>query len=476
MNSIKRKIFSFIDSSKVKLLSELEEEKKSLSSALEELEILISKNKTHLENLEKEIHEKSSEIEQKKTLVDEYQLKINAFEQKAKDVEQIYIEEEKKAIEEYKSNISSYEQQMKDIEQQYKDCADYGPEIPEAYGLYDRVLPLENSVIYKKKIDEIREKEKELIKSKSAIITKAKWQVNNSSREGSKLINRMSKIALRAFNGECDAVIESIKSYSKIESKKNKITIIFNTINELINTLHQSISSEYLQLKFEELEVVFEYENALATEREELKKQREIERDEELARREFLQEIKRIEKEKTHYSNEIEKMIADMKESQNTEKVKFQEKISALEKKLAELTKKQEDFQNRFANKAGYVYIISNVGSFGNGIYKIGTTRRIDPFERINELSNASVPFKFDHFAVIFSENCYELEHSLHKRFEKNRVNKINLWKEYFKIDRKELEQELSKIDSTVRINNEPTAFEYKQSKSIEALAQDGTV
>ena len=180
-----------------------------------------------------------------------------------------------------------------------------------------------------------------------------------------------------------------------------------------------------------------------------------------------MQEIKRIEKEKTHYSNELEKMIAEMIEAQDKEKSKYQDKINILEKRIADLTKEQEDFQNRFANKAGYVYVISNIGSFGDGIYKIGTTRRIDPFERINELSNASVPFKFEHFAVVFSENCYDLEHSLHKRFEKNRVNKVNLWKEYFQIDKEELEQELIKINSTVRINHEPTAFEYLQSKNI---------
>jgi len=438
MNFLKKKMLFYVDNIKANLLSELEEEEKSLQKSIEEEEILIGEKKTHVEGLEKEIVNKSDEIEQKKN-----------------------------SIEEYKSNINSYEQKLTNVEQQYKDCVDFGPEIPEAYGLYDRVLLLENSAVYKKKIDEIREKEKDLIRSKAAIIANTKWTVNNSQRDGSKLINRMSKIALRAFNGECDAVIESVKSYSKIESKKNKISTIYKTINELVSTLYQSISTEYLQLKFEELNIAFDYENALAAEREEIKKQREVERDEEIARKEFEQEIKKIEKEKTHYSNELENMIAELKKAQDIEKSKYQEKINTLQTKIDELTKKQEDYQNRFANKAGYVYIISNIGSFGDEIYKIGTTRRIDPFERINELSNASVPFKFDHFAIIFSENCYELEHSLHQRFEKNRVNKINLWKEYFKIDKEELEQELHKIDPTVRINHGPTAFEFIQSKNI---------
>lgn len=461
---------------------QLEQEIKKMQTMLKETGALevggvqrklheLDKKKTQitqeLEQAKLEYNAALNEIEQKKNTIEEYKSNMKAYEQKIKDVEQQYIEQEKSVIEKYNSSIDTYEQKIKDVEQQYLDCVDFGPEIPEAYGLYDRVLLLENSTVYKKKIDEIREKEKELIRCKAAITADTTWTVNNSLRDGNKLVNRMSKIALRAFNGECDAVIESIKSYSRIESKKNKISNIYKTINELIGTLHQSISIQYLELKFEELDIAFDYENALAMEKEELKKQREIERDDELARREFEQEIKKIEKEKTHYSNELEKMIADMKKAQDIEKNKYREKINALEEMIAELTQKQEDFQNRFANKAGYVYIISNIGSFGEGIYKIGTTRRIDPFERVNELGNASVPFKFDHVAIIFSENCYELEHSIHKRFEKNRVNRVNLWKEYFKIDKEELEQELNKIDATVRINHEPSGFEYIQSENI---------
>jgi hypothetical protein len=438
MNFIKSAIIRKIDSTKLKLLSDLAEEEKSQKKVIENNNSIIQKKKTEIDALDKAILEKENNVSLKK-----------------------------QQIENYQSEIDNYDKKLWLIEQQYKDCVDFGPEIPEAYGLYDRVLPLENSVIYKKKIDDVRKREKELIGSKAALISDSRWRVNESLRDGKKLTNRMSKLALRAFNGECDAIIESVKNYSKIESKKNKISLLFKTINELISILNQRISQQYLRLKFEELNIVFDYENALAKEKEELKKQREIERDEEIAKREFLQEIRRIDKERTHFSNELEKMIADMKEAQDIEKNKYQEKINILENKIAELTQKKEDFQNRFANKAGYVYIISNVGSFGDGVYKIGTTRRIDPFERINELSNASVPFRFDHYAIIFSENCYELEHMLHKRFEENRVNKINLWKEYFKIDKEALAQEIIKIDPTVKINDQSVTFEYSQTNDV---------
>jgi len=425
MNKMRCYLYNKIDAIKSQLLKQLELQEKFQKKILKDNDEIINK--------------KSSEIE----VIKKENIKLLKYQQ-----------ELKQEIEDQKSELDSYNKKINLIEKQYRDCVDFGPEIPEAYGMYDRVLQLENSNIYKHKIDDIRKREKDLHHLKEAIISDTKWEVNHSRRDGNKLVNRMSKLAMRAFNGECDAIIESVKYYSKIDAKHNKLNIIFKTMNDFIEILNLRISQKFLNLKFEELNTAFEYENALAKEREELKKQRELERDEEIAKREFQQEIKRIDKEKNHFSNELEKMVADMKEAQDIEKNNYLEKISLLEQKIAELIQKREDFQNRFANKAGYVYIISNIGSFGEGIYKIGTTRRIDPFERINELSNASVPFKFDHFAIIFSENCYELEHSLHQKFENNRVNKFNLWKEYFKIDKDDLINEIKLIDPTVKIND----------------------
>ena len=434
MNKLKLYLLKLMDESKARIINEADAYFETVTNNSKRLE-------NQIEKYEDRIQEQKNELDSK----------IRVKEEKEKEVDTI------------EENIRNLKNETKLIEDVYRDCKDYGPEIPEAYGLYDRVLLLENSIVYKKRIDEIREKEKTLIREKRAIVTEIEWKVNDSKREGNKLVNRVSKIAMRAFNGECDAIIESVKSYSKIESKNNKLVLIFKTINELIDVLHLRITQDYLMLKIQELELVCEYENALQKEKDELKRQRENERDEEIAHKEYLREIKRIEKEETHFSNEIAEMVERMKGISELEKSKYLEKIELLERKISELNGQKEDYKNRFENKAGYVYIISNIGSFGENVFKIGTTRRIDPYERINELSNASVPFRFDSHAVMFCENCYEVEHELHKVFEKNRVNRVNLWKEYFRVDFDILCQEIIKRDSTVKIYRNPEAFEYRQ-------------
>ena len=138
------------------------------------------------------------------------------------------------------------------------------------------------------------------------------------------------------------------------------------------------------------------------------------------------------------------------------------------------MEKEKENVLEREANaRAGFVYVISNIGSFGPGVYKIGMTRRLEPMDRIKELSSASVPFDFDVHAMIFSDNAPELENILHKTFENKSVNRINLRKEFFKVNLEEIEQVVKEnFNNTVKFTKVPAATEYRQTQEILSLEQ----
>lgn len=151
-----------------------------------------------------------------------------------------------------------------------------------------------------------------------------------------------------------------------------------------------------------------------------------------------------------------------MQDDLNSQKQKFEEKIKQLDKD-------KSDINNRLLNtRAGYVYVISNIGSFGENIYKIGMTKRLNPLDRVNELGSASVPFKFDVHAMIFSEDAPKLENHLHKVFAIKSVNKINSRKEFFNVSLKEIEKEvLDNFDATVEFTEFAKAEEYRRSLEL---------
>lgn len=152
----------------------------------------------------------------------------------------------------------------------------------------------------------------------------------------------------------------------------------------------------------------------------------------------------------------------------DVEKVRqLQLRIQELQTQLSSVEDKKEEIASLALGKAGYVYVISNIGSFGDGIFKIGMTRRLEPQQRIDELGSASVPFKFDVHAFIFSDDAVGLEYKLHKMLNQNRVNKVNLRKEFFKVDIEKIEHIVEDIDPTASFNKTILAQEYRQSIAL---------
>lgn len=220
----------------------------------------------------------------------------------------------------------------------------------------------------------------------------------------------------------------------------------------------------------EELNLIYTYELKHA---QEIELQKEIKAqmvEEEKVRREIEKQKAKIEKDMTQFSNEINKLMKYMQKTQDDiEKQLYIDKIRELENKLSEMEKEKESVLQREQNaRAGFVYVISNIGSFGENIYKIGMTRRLEPMDRIKELSSASVPFEFDVHAMIFSEDAPSLETALHKQFENNSVNKVNLRKEFFNVSIDEIESVVkNNFDETVEFVKIPPAEQYRQSQII---------
>lgn len=339
----------------------------------------------------------------------------------------------------------------------------------ESFSLYKPKYDLVNSVDYKERLAIVRTNQKDMVKSKLACTGNPNWSVNGKKSEGKKMVNDMIKLLLRSFNNECDDCITKVK-FNNVELAERRIEKSFDTINKLGRVMSITISNKYKKLKYDELYLAYEYQLKKQEEKEEQKRLKEQLREEKTLQKEIEQARKDIEKEQKHYSkalNELEKQLKDI--SEDTERIEVMKKIENVKNNLDEIDKNLKNVDYRAANKrAGYVYIISNIGSFGEDIYKIGMTRRLEPMDRVNELGDASVPFNFDIHAMIFSNDAPTLENQLHKAFDKHKVNMINTRREFFKIPLVEIEKVVKENhDKTVEFSNTPDASQYRESEKI---------
>ena len=338
----------------------------------------------------------------------------------------------------------------------------------EEFGLYKPRYDFASSLEYKDKLNVIREMQKAMIKSKSAVNYSENWTVDGSKAKGKKMTNDNIKMILRSFNNECEAAINKVK-FSNIQSIEKRIHSSFNQHNKLNDSNKVSLTQRFLDLKLQELYLAFEYEQKKEEEKEALREQREKEKEEKALQKEIDSKKKVIHKEMSHLENVISELELKLIVADESEKNSLELQILELKENLNKFEEEIEELDYRPAHAAaGYVYVISNIGSFGEDIVKIGVTRRLDPLERINELSSASVPFKFDVHALIFSYDAYNLESNLHNKFSDKRLNIVNNRKEFFKISIDEIENELQAYkDLTIDFSKVPEAQEYRESLKI---------
>lgn len=389
------------------------------------------------------------------------------------------IASQKKVLEFMENEIKEAENKKELLIQEIEKLKDERIELEEevlmqSYGFFDPKYDLEDSEAYKIRLKEIRDKQKEMVKSKNAVYYNSNWTVDGSKAKGRKMNNNLIKQALRSFNNECDIAISKV-TVSNIKSMEKRINNIFNAVNKMNEMNGISIKIDYLQLKYEELYLALEYAQKVEEEKEEQRQIKEQMREEEKVRREIEKMKQKIEKEEKHFQKAIEKLEIQKKSASDDQLEELENKIKELEAKLSDVTKEKEDVLNREKNtRAGYVYIISNIGSFGEDVYKIGMTRRLEPMDRVNELSSASVPFRFDVHAMIFSEDAPTLENTLHQTFESKRLNLVNNRKEFFKVSLDEIRKVVEQHhDSTVEFKMTALAEEYRETLALQKKIEE---
>lgn len=351
---------------------------------------------------------------------------------------------------ELSAKISALRAKLQGLEEQ---------DIIEAFGFYESKYDFQEAEEYKQRLDTIRAQQKQMIKNTQAAVCHAKMTLEGSAKEGKKMTDNFLKLVLRAFNGECDASVSKVK-YNNVQTMEKRIRKTYEDLNKLSQTTYCEITSRYLDLKLQELWLTHEYQEKKYQEQEEQRIIREQMREEEKALRELEKARQDAEKEERRYQEALEKARRDVESATGKAQEKLFSQIEELKKRLAEAeANKERAISQAQLTKSGHVYIISNIGSFGEEVYKIGMTRRLEPMDRVKELGDASVPFPFDVHAMIFCENAPELESRLHKRFNSRRMNKENERKEFFRVSLDEIVRVVRETDKELKICKSEVIF-----------------
>ncbi len=399
--------------------------------------------------------------------------------QKEKDLEKyspiIDLEKEKKSI---ISEIAQEQTKLIKLNQQYIDAItvykklkndisifENNLELSE-FGVYEPIYDFEKSDDYRIEQNKIIELQKAMIKDGTAAICRTNWTVDGSLSKGKASTNRFIKLILRAFNGEADSLIAKVK-WNNVNQIKERLNKSFETLNKLGESQTVEITQKYFKLKMQELILEYEYRAKKQQEKEELRALQEELREEEKAKKEFEKAQREAEKEEAYYLKVLEKVKKDFADK-NGNPEELQNKISELEKELEEAQlKKERALSMAQQTKRGHVYVISNIGSFGENVFKIGMTRRLEPMDRIKELGDASVPFRFDVHALIYSDEARTLEYELHKAFSEKALNLFNFRKEFFNVTLEEIERKIKELGFSAEFTSEPEAMEYKETLAI---------
>jgi hypothetical protein len=323
-------------------------------------------------------------------------------------------------------------------------------------GIYRYNHPLENSTGYRERLANLETQMSEIIRNGNPVLAAELFTFDGSLAKGKKLVSDLSRLMLRAYNAEADNCVRTLKSGNIVTAKK-RLKASVDAIEKLGSIIEMRINPDFHSLRIQELELTADFQMKLQEEKENAREQRELLREQKRVEQEFAAERERLNKERAHYQSAIASLASNGDESSTQD---FARRLKEIE-----LAIEQNDY--RAANiRAGYVYVISNVGAFGPNIVKIGLTRRLEPRDRIQELSSASVPFPFDIHALYFSEDAVTLESELHKAYSHRRVNLVNERREFFFVEPASVRELLvAKTGGLLEFTEIPDASEYFQSK-----------
>ena len=405
-----------------------------------------------------------------------------AIAQQTKNVESAFVQKQQELKVGYELLEQELKQQIHDLNKQVSDKKDEliileDSILLQSFGFYTPKYDFENSEIYRIKLEQIRNQQAAMVKSQKAAYCITSWTINTSEKEGKRMIKDYVKLLLRSFNNECDASILKVK-FNNIKSIEKKITKAFEILNNLGQRMSIVISADYLNLKLSELCLCYEYQVKKQEEKEEQRRIREQMREEAKVQKE-IEEIKaKIEKEEKHFNQAMTSTNELLQKAKtDAERELLRNELTNIQQKLSGIEKDKQDVLYREQHtRAGYVYIISNIGSFGEDVYKIGVTRRLDPQERVDELGDASVPFYFDVHAMVFSDDAPSLENALHKAFDDRRLNRINLRREFFNVKLEEIEAVMKRnFNKPVEFAKLPEAEQYRQSLMLKTNLQSSS-
>ena len=369
------------------------------------------------------------------------------------------------------------EKSIAELQQSYKNKKEIFDALVKQAAIYDESIDLSELGFYKPhydfdtpeeykiEMDKVRGYQKEMVEQKSAITCSTAWTVEGSKTKGQTMTNRGIRLTARAFNNECDAAISNTR-WNNADRMEERINKAYEAINKLNESNAIVISPTYLNLKLREFRLAYEYQDKKQKEKEDQAAIRQQMREEE----KLQEESEAAFKEEDRYQKLLEKAKADAEKSTGAKLTELQEKISTLTADLAIAHEKSERAKSMAQQtKVGYVYVISNIGSFGEEVYKIGMTRRLEQYERVKELGDASVPFTFDVHAMIYSTDAPALENALHKAFDSHRINLVNNRKEFFHVSLAHIEQVVKEINSNVVFYLTAEARDYRESMAIRA-------
>ena len=323
-------------------------------------------------------------------------------------------------------------------------------------GIYRYHHPLENAAAYKDRLQSLETQIDQIVKEGRAVLAADLFTFDGSLAKGRKMVADLSRLMLRAYNAEADNCVRSLRS-GNVHTAKKRLESAVTAIERLGAIMEMQVNPDYHALRIAELELTADFQMKVQEERERAREERELLREQRRAEQELAAERERLEKERSHYVTVLESLRAKGDDAAADE----------LSARLADIEQAIASNDYRIANiRAGYVYVISNIGAFGPNMVKIGMTRRLEPLDRVRELGDASVPFRYDVHALFFSEDAIALEAELHKAFADRRVNFVNERREFFFATPSEVRTILAeKVGGLLEFTEHPEALEYFQSR-----------
>lgn len=335
-----------------------------------------------------------------------------------------------------------------------------------SFGVYRPHFTFQTSDEYKTALEELWRTEKTMIKNGMAAVCTGSWQVSGSIQAGERMTKQYTKLMLRSFNAECDTAIAKV-GWNNLPTMSERIRKSFDALNKLGTVMQMEILEPYRDLKLRELNLTHEQEEKRQQEKDEARRVREQMREEEKVQRELAAAEEEADKEERAAEKALDRARRDAQDLDEQGRALMANRIQELEAQLAAAHDQKERVKAQAQlTKCGHVYILSNMGSFGEEIVKIGMTRRLEPRERVAELSDASVPFPFDLHTLIYTDDAPALETELHTHFWENRINLANDRKEFFQVPISEVEAYLCDRGLKCTFNRLAEAKEYRQTCS----------